>query len=186
MLAESGRPFDSKDHIFEIKWDGIRCLAFLDPDSDSTYLQSRNLLNLNPHYPDLSTLHHQAHKGACVIDGEIIALRNGRPSFLDLQQRMNASGLSLARLTKRIPVLFVAFDIPQSGIRMSTAGPGSPPPITRRTDLSQVSSLSSRKPFPRLGRPFTGPPASRNSKESWQNALARHTCQANVRPTGSK
>lgn len=111
MLAESGRPFDSKDHIFEIKWDGIRCLAFLDPDSDSTYLQSRNLLNLNPHYPDLSTLHHQAHKGACVIDGEIIALRNGRPSFLDLQQRMNASGLSLACLTKRIPVLFVAFDI---------------------------------------------------------------------------
>ena len=111
MLAQTGRPFDSKDHIFEVKWDGIRCLAFLDPDSDATHLQSRNLLNLNPHYPDLGDLHRQAQKGACVIDGEIIALRNGRPSFLELQQRMNASGSSLARLTERIPVLFVAFDI---------------------------------------------------------------------------
>lgn len=111
MLAQTGRPFDSKDHIFEVKWDGIRCLAFLDPDSDTTHLQSRNLLDLNPHYPDLSDLHRQAQKGACVIDGEIIALRNGRPSFLELQQRMNASGPSLGCLIERIPVLFVAFDL---------------------------------------------------------------------------
>lgn len=111
MLAESGKPFDSKEHIFEVKWDGIRCLAFLDPDSDATRLQSRNLLDLNPHYPDLSDLHRQAQAGACVIDGEIIALRNGRPSFLELQKRMNASGPNLVPLAERIPVLFVAFDL---------------------------------------------------------------------------
>ena len=27
MLAVSGEPFDSSDHLFEIKWDGIRSLA---------------------------------------------------------------------------------------------------------------------------------------------------------------
>jgi ATP-dependent DNA ligase len=30
MLAKSGRPFDSADHLFEIKWDGTRMLAAVD------------------------------------------------------------------------------------------------------------------------------------------------------------
>ncbi len=30
MLAQPGRPFDSDQHLFEIKWDGIRALAFVD------------------------------------------------------------------------------------------------------------------------------------------------------------
>ncbi|HBE05157.1 MAG TPA: ATP-dependent DNA ligase [Firmicutes bacterium] len=134
MLAESGRPFDSKDYIFEIKWDGIRCLAFLDPDSDVTRLQSRNLLDLNPHYPDLGGLHRQAQAGACVIDGEIIALHDGRPSFLQLQKRMNASGLNLARIAKHIPVLFVAFDILKHRDRYLTDQPLE----TRRRLLAEI------------------------------------------------
>ncbi len=30
MLAHPGRPFDSDQHLFEIKWDGIRALAFVE------------------------------------------------------------------------------------------------------------------------------------------------------------
>ena len=30
MLAQIGRPFDSDEHFFEIKWDGIRALAFVE------------------------------------------------------------------------------------------------------------------------------------------------------------
>jgi ATP-dependent DNA ligase len=31
MLAiEAKEPFDSDAHLFEIKWDGIRCLAFIE------------------------------------------------------------------------------------------------------------------------------------------------------------
>ena len=30
MLATSGQPFDSDDYLFEIKWDGIRMLAFVE------------------------------------------------------------------------------------------------------------------------------------------------------------
>jgi bifunctional non-homologous end joining protein LigD len=33
MLAKPGTPFDSKDHLFEIKWDGTRTLAFIDAAS---------------------------------------------------------------------------------------------------------------------------------------------------------
>ncbi len=30
MLAQAGQPFDSDDHLFEIKWDGARCLAVIE------------------------------------------------------------------------------------------------------------------------------------------------------------
>ncbi len=30
MLAKLGQPFDSPDYLFEIKWDGTRCLCFVD------------------------------------------------------------------------------------------------------------------------------------------------------------
>ena len=30
MLAKSGAPFDSQEHLFEVKWDGTRVLAFVD------------------------------------------------------------------------------------------------------------------------------------------------------------
>ena len=40
MLAvEAKEPFDSDDHLFEIKWDGIRCLAFI--EAGRVRLQSR-------------------------------------------------------------------------------------------------------------------------------------------------
>ncbi len=31
MLAQAAEPFDSARHLFEIKWDGARCLAFIEP-----------------------------------------------------------------------------------------------------------------------------------------------------------
>ena len=33
MLATRGQPFDSQDYLFEIKWDGIRMMAFIDPEA---------------------------------------------------------------------------------------------------------------------------------------------------------
>lgn len=30
MLAKPGEPFDSGEHLFEIKWDGTRALAFIE------------------------------------------------------------------------------------------------------------------------------------------------------------
>ena len=32
MLAQKGEPFDSGEHLFEIKWDGTRMLAFVERD----------------------------------------------------------------------------------------------------------------------------------------------------------
>ena len=110
MLAVAMEPFDDPDYIYELKWDGIRCLGFID---GGTRLQSRNLKTLNESYPDLTGLHEVLSAAApCVVDGEIIALRNGRPSFLELQKRHNARRPeTIQRVIKAIPVVYMIFDL---------------------------------------------------------------------------
>ncbi|MFQ5507207.1 MAG: DNA ligase, partial [Planctomycetota bacterium] len=83
MLAKSGRPFDSEQHLFEIKWDGIRALGRV--DRGRLELLSRRHRELTGTYPELDFL--RALPAGTVIDGEIIAVRNGRPDFESLLSR---------------------------------------------------------------------------------------------------
>ena len=109
MLAVPAPPFDSPDYFFEIKWDGERCLAFL---TSTTRLQSRNQRDITFQYPELTTLHRQLRQTGVVLDGEIIALENGKPSFFRLQSRMHATSeqrIKEGRLTN--PVVYVVFDL---------------------------------------------------------------------------
>ena len=82
-LAEA--PFDSENHLFEPKWDGYRCLAFL--SRGATVLQSRNLRLITSEFPELAGLHELVDAGDAVLDGEITAWEGGRPSFSALQSR---------------------------------------------------------------------------------------------------
>src|SRR2546430_8878888 len=64
MLAESRQtPFDSKDHIFELKWDGTRALAVV---RDGLRFQNRRLSYVESRYPDLAV---HTRKPA-ILDGE--------------------------------------------------------------------------------------------------------------------
>ena len=109
MLAVSAPPFDSPDYFFEVKWDGLRCLSFL---ATTTRLQSRNLRNISFQYPELSAIHQQIRKAGAVLDGEIIVLEGGKPSFLRLQSRMHAtSGQSIKYGMTANPVLYIVFDL---------------------------------------------------------------------------
>ncbi|MGE5530093.1 MAG: non-homologous end-joining DNA ligase [Patescibacteria group bacterium] len=109
MLAVATAPFDAEDHTFELKWDGIRCLSFID---GGTRLQSRNLRALNEIYPDLDGLHQAVRGAPCVLDGEIVALRDGKPSFLALQKRHHARlPATVKSLARRIPVVYMIFDV---------------------------------------------------------------------------
>lgn len=96
MLASMGEPFDSDDHIFEVKWDGFRALALV--DGGGLRLQSRRQLDLTARFKDLAFLGQQA--PGLALDGEIVALTaDGRPDFERL-------------LSKRPgPVVFIAFDL---------------------------------------------------------------------------
>ncbi|MGI6284825.1 non-homologous end-joining DNA ligase [Neomoorella humiferrea] len=110
MLAVAARPFDSPDFIYEVKWDGYRCLAYLDR---KTVLQSRNLLDITPAFPELAGLHRWVGMQPAVLDGEIIIPgEEGRPSFSRLQARGRlADPLKIRQAALQTPAVFVAFDL---------------------------------------------------------------------------
>jgi DNA ligase D-like protein (predicted ligase) len=110
MLATMAEPFDSELYIFEVKWDGYRCLTFF--EDGKVRLQSRNAHDFTAVFPDLQALAGHIRRPGCLLDGEIIALRDGKPSFLELQKRAQLRNERLIKAAvAKIPVFYVAFDI---------------------------------------------------------------------------
>lgn len=82
------KPFDQKDWIFEIKWDGYRALAEI--DEGNVLLYSRNQQSFNERFSPI-TQALKTIKNRTVLDGEIVALTpEGRPSFQFLQNYQKA------------------------------------------------------------------------------------------------
>ena len=96
---------------FEFKWDGVR--ALLDIADRGVRLASRAGNDITPAYPELVALANAvAGAGDALLDGEIVAFADGRPSFELLQSRMHVrSAADAARLSRIAPVTFMAFDL---------------------------------------------------------------------------
>lgn len=112
MLASLlDRPFDSPEHFFELKWDGVRTLAFC--DKGSTRLFSRTCREVNHQYPEFSNLHRVLRADLAVFDGEIVALDSqARPSFELLQKRINlAAPRDVQRGVETVSLDLVLFDV---------------------------------------------------------------------------
>ncbi|MDN5362898.1 MAG: ligase 1 [Moorella sp. (in: firmicutes)] len=110
MLAVTSRPFDSPSFIYEVKWDGYRCLAYLE---EKTILQSRNLVDITPVFPDLADLHQLFRRRPAVLDGEIIIPgADGKPSFSLLQARGRLGDpFKIRQAARQTPAIFMVFDI---------------------------------------------------------------------------
>jgi bifunctional non-homologous end joining protein LigD len=102
---------DGDDWAFEIKWDGVRAIAYSEPGR--LRFESRRLREITGAYPELSKLNRALSHHSAVLDGEIVAFdEQGRPSFHRLQHRMHVTSESAARrLSKTTPVVYVAFDL---------------------------------------------------------------------------
>ena len=112
MLARAGSlPRDDGAWAFEVKWDGIRALAYSQPGR--LRFESRNFNDISARYPELRALNRALSSHEAVLDGEIVAFdTGGRPSFERLQQRMNLTGDSAIRRRARdVPVVYVVFDL---------------------------------------------------------------------------
>ena len=108
MLAKSSEPFDSDEWIFEIKWDGFRSLAVR--GSDTFLLPSRRENEQINRFPELRSL--EALPAGTILDGEIVALTDGKPDFELLLARDGMFGRKrVTEAAQRTPVSFVAFDI---------------------------------------------------------------------------
>ncbi len=112
MLARSGTlPRDSDGWEFEVKWDGVRAIAYARPGR--LRLESRNLNDISDTYPEVRGILLQLGMREAVLDGEIVAFdASGRPSFERLQSRMHvASGSAIRRRAADTPVVYAIFDV---------------------------------------------------------------------------
>ena len=109
MLLYETEPFDSDEHIFELKLDGIRCIAYIEPKS--VVLQNKRHKDVTDIYPELSDMK-KCVKKRVILDGELVVLIDGKPNFYALQKRSLMSDEFRIKLAaKNDPVQFVAYDI---------------------------------------------------------------------------
>lgn len=107
--ADSG-PFDDGNDIFELKWDGERCIAYLDPAAGTELRNKRNDKMLSK-VPELAKLHNQV-KRKCILDGELMILKNGKPDFSEIQKRsLMSNTFKIELVSRQYPASFIAFDI---------------------------------------------------------------------------
>ncbi len=85
LIARNVEPFADPDYLYELKWDGERCIAYLDP-RQGTELRNKRNVRMLPKVPELSGIHQQA-RVRCILDGELLCLVNGKPEFEAIQRR---------------------------------------------------------------------------------------------------
>jgi len=105
---ELGLPGDGHVWAYEVKWDGMRVLA--DVHEGRLRLWSRTGRDVTVAFPELSGLA-AAHPDV-LLDGEVIVLVGGKPSFAALGERMNVRDARRAEaLARACPATLIAFDV---------------------------------------------------------------------------
>jgi bifunctional non-homologous end joining protein LigD len=111
MKATNGPLPVGEGWTYEVKWDGMRALCFV--DGDSLRVQSANERDVTVSWPELTGLPDALPATTALLDGELVASDDeGRPSFGLLQQRMHvADPAEAARRAVDVPVAYVVFDL---------------------------------------------------------------------------
>lgn len=118
MLAVAGPlpppPGAEGEWAYELKWDGVRAVASagLRPGQGPLRVMSWTGQDMTSRYPELAPLAVTGAPGGrpLVLDGEIVALLDGRPSFSRLQQRMQVRHPT-PELIAAVPVVYLIFDV---------------------------------------------------------------------------
>jgi bifunctional non-homologous end joining protein LigD len=112
MLAIAGSlPTDDDGWAYEIKWDGIRAMLYV--EGGRVRALSRNDKDLTPTFPELREIGELLGARPAILDGEIVALGlDGRPNFGQLQHRLHlSSNAEITRRARESPVSYVIFDV---------------------------------------------------------------------------
>jgi ATP-dependent DNA ligase len=97
------------DWIFEPKWDGFRALIFR--ERDEILIQSRDEKPLNRYFPELLPPLQEALPARCVLDGEIVIVKDNELDFDLLQLRLHPAASRVNLLSKQTPASIVFFDL---------------------------------------------------------------------------
>jgi bifunctional non-homologous end joining protein LigD len=112
MLATLAvQPPGGAEWLFEVKWDGVRAIAFI--EREELRVTSRSGLRCERQYPELTVIHHQVSAREAILDGEIAVLdETGISRFHLIQPRIaNSDPNSIAHLVRSRPVVYFAFDL---------------------------------------------------------------------------
>ncbi len=111
LISEMTDPFNNSEWIYELKLDGIRCIAYLDNIISKTELRNKRNLRLLPKVPELTEIYQNV-KERCILDGELVILKNGVPDFFELQKRtLTSNPFKIQISSDKYPASFVAYDI---------------------------------------------------------------------------
>src|SRR6202171_924980 len=104
-------PFDSREHVFEVRWDGLRALAFV--EGGGYHLQDQSGRNISELFPELGEIPRRLSIDEVILDGMVvISDGQGRPDFAALDRRMRLSSADgVAQAAARQPAAYVVFDI---------------------------------------------------------------------------
>jgi bifunctional non-homologous end joining protein LigD len=113
------KPFDNKEWVFEVKWDGVRAILFLHKTKGISKIVSRNGKTITHRYPEIIEAVKSSSaiiincKESIILDGEIVVLnKEGRPDFQSHQRRMNVDSIKdVEKLSHKMPATYYLFDI---------------------------------------------------------------------------
>jgi bifunctional non-homologous end joining protein LigD len=134
MLASAGTVIPGGPHwVHEIKWDGMRLLA--DVADGRLELASRNENDVTTSFPELATLAGPGMPADMLLDGEVVTLEAGVPSFSALSDRIHVSNARRAHsLALTRPVTLMVFDV----LRLDGVDLTPSPLAQRRTILEGI------------------------------------------------
>ncbi|GAA3471992.1 non-homologous end-joining DNA ligase [Nonomuraea roseola] len=144
MFAKAG-PLPAKGQwAYEMKWDGVRALAYV--EDRGVRLVSRNGKDVTVAYTELRMLGGAVGGHDLVLDGEIVAFdAAGRPSFGALQPRMHQRNpVRIAELVRSVPVTFMLFDL----LHINSASAVGLPYTDRRRLLEETVTPGARWQVP--------------------------------------
>ena len=108
MLAVQSEPFDSPQHLFEVKWDGVRAVAAV--EGGRWQLWGRDLADYQLRYPELEVLRRLP--DGSVVDGELVMLQNGRPTLEGILGRHQlVTPRKIRYASQQRPATYVLFDL---------------------------------------------------------------------------
>jgi ATP-dependent DNA ligase len=108
MLAVRGEPFDSPQHLFEVKWDGVRAVAAV--EGGRWQVRGRDLADYQLRYPELEVLGRLP--SGTVVDGELVVFDHGRARLEAILRRHQLVSPRKIQYAHRLcPATYVLFDL---------------------------------------------------------------------------
>jgi len=136
MLAQAGEePEDSPNHIYDLKYNGMRIVGHV--ENGSALLIGRSGADYTAQFPELHDLAKHLKVKRAQIDGEVVCLgEDGLPDFNALQNRYGKRDpLAIQAMMKRFPAIYQVFEVTRVDDWDLTAGSSSQADQMQRREI---------------------------------------------------